>query len=86
MQADLLPAPTEEPTVAPAPEVTPVPEVTAAPVPETTAEPVPEADENIIHLDVNDSPFIMPEFLPEGALILDEYGPDGDYEISLFHD
>ena len=85
-QADLLPAPTAEPTVAPAPEVTPVPEVTAAPVPETTAEPVPEADENIIHLDVNDSPFIMPEFLPEGALILDEYGPDGDYEISLFHD
>lgn len=28
----------------------------------------------------------VPEYLPDGDRILDEMGPDGDYEISLFHD
>lgn len=31
-------------------------------------------------------PFVTPVVLPDGPLILDEVGPDGDNEIVLFHD
>ena len=61
------------------PQPTPAPETEQVPADE-------EDDDSIIQLDMNNAIFLMPEFLPEGALILDEYGPDGDYEISLFHD
>lgn len=31
-------------------------------------------------------PFVTPAVLPDGVIILDETGPDGDNEIILFHD
>ena len=41
----------------------------------------PEENESALAM-----PFVTPAVLPDGALILDETGPDGDNEIVLFHD
>lgn len=65
-----------------------MPEVqeTPAPAEDETAEDAPAEDDSILHISKDDVPLLIPEYLPEGALILEELGPDGDYEISLFHD
>lgn len=49
-------------------------------------EPADLADESTLVVDAEEIPFQLPVYLPEGVLILEEYGPDGDYEIILFHD
>lgn len=46
----------------------------------------PEEDGNEGKEDVLSMPFVTPAVLPDGVIILDETGPDGDNEIILFHD
>jgi len=64
-----------------------VPDQSALPLPEETPAPDGEADPvpagmTLLH----DIPFETPIVLPEGPLVLDKTGPDGDNEIVLFHD